>query len=95
MNKEIARQEKLRSDFHEKTVKEYGTESQLKLQKDKLLTEKLRIENSTGVTAAREAEQQRKRDAVIQQRESRDRYNAERKAKRLENPNKGKDELKL
>ena|GEM_PF-3985927 len=35
MQKEIAEQEKKRSDFHRKTVKEYGTESQLKLQKDK------------------------------------------------------------
>jgi len=39
----------------------------------------------------REAEQQRKRDEVIKQRESRDRYNAERKAKRLENPSKDND----
>ena len=92
MNKEIARQEKLRSDFHEKTVKEYGTESQLKSEKSKLLAEKTRIENATGVTAAREAEQQRKRDEVIQRHQDRDRYNAERKAKRLENPSVNKSE---
>jgi len=57
-----------------------------------LLAEKTRIENATGVTAAREAEEQRKRDAVIQRHRDRDRYNAERKAKRLENPSKGKNE---
>jgi len=93
MNKEIAHQEKLRSDFHKETVEKYGTESQLKSQKDKLLAEKTRIENATGVTAAREAEQERKRDEVIQRHQERERYNAERKAKRLENPDRGKDEL--
>jgi len=36
-----------------------------------------------------------KREAVIQQRESRDRYNAERKAKRLANPSKGKGEAEI
>ena len=53
--------------------------------------EKLRIENATGVTAAREAEQQRKRDEVIQRHQDRDRYNAERKARRLENPSNDKN----
>jgi len=62
-------------------------------EQSKLLNEKTRIENATGVTAAREAEQQRKRDEVIQQHQDRDRYNAERKAKRLENPSKRKNEL--
>ena len=64
-------------------------------QKDKLLAEKFRIENTTGITAAREAEQQRKRDEVIQRHQCRDRYNAERKVKRLENPNLKKDEASL
>jgi len=95
MQKEIAEQEKKRSDFYKETAQKYGAKPQLEKEKDRLLDEKLRIENATGITAAREAEQQRKRDAVIQQRESRDRYYAERKARRLENPSKGKDELKL
>ena len=92
MNKEIAEQEKKRSDFYKETKKKYGTESQLKSEKSKLLAEKTRIENATGVTAACEAEQQRKRDAVIQRNQDRDRYNAERKAKRLENPSRDKNE---
>ncbi|MCL2427056.1 MAG: hypothetical protein FWD05_12070 [Oscillospiraceae bacterium] len=58
-----------------------------------MLKEKTQIENATGVTAARELEQQRKRDAVIQQQQDRDRYNAERRAKRLENPSKNKSDL--
>jgi len=84
MNKEIALQEKKRSDYQKDTTKKYGTTWQLESDKSKLLKEKTQIENATGVTAAREAEQQRKRDAVIQQQQDRDRYNAERKAKRLE-----------
>jgi len=48
-----------------------------------------------GKGGTREAEQQRKRDAVVQRHQERERYNAERKAKRLENPSKGKEEPKL
>ena len=77
------------------TTKKYGTTWQLESEKSKLLKEKTQIENATGVTAAREAEQQRKRDAVIQQQQDRDRYYAERKAKRLENPNRGKNSPSL
>ena len=95
MNKEIAEQEKKRSDFQKETTKNYGTRPQLERAKDNLLAEKRRIENATGITAMREAEQQRKRDEVIRQRESRDRYNAERKSKRLTNPNRGKDEAEI
>jgi len=46
-----------------------------------------------SITAAREAEQQR--DEVVQRHQDRDRYNAERKAKRLENPNANKNEQRL
>jgi len=95
MNKEIAEQEKKRSDFQKETTKNYGTRPQLEKAKDNLLAEKRQIENSTGITAIREAEQQCKRDEVIRQRESRDRYNAERKAKRLENSSKGKNEAEI
>ena len=91
MQKEIAHQEKLRSDFHKETVEKYDTKPQLEKQKDNLLAEKLQIENAIGVTAAREAEQQRKRDEVIQRHQDRDRYNAECKTKRLVNPNRNKD----
>jgi len=69
----------INTTYYKDTEKQYGTRTQLESKKGDLLTEKLRIENATGVTAAREAEQQRKRDAVIQQRQDRDRYNAERK----------------
>jgi len=92
MNKEIANLENKRSDYQKDTKKKYGTTWQLESEKSKLLKEKTQIENATGVTAAREAEQQRKRDAVIQQQQGRDRYNAERKAKRLENPSVCKDD---
>ena len=91
MNKEIAELEQKRMEYYKDTEKQYGTRPQLEKEKDRLLTEKLRIENATGITAAREAEQQRKRDAVIQQRQDRDRYNAERKAKRLENSSRDKN----
>jgi len=93
MQKEIAEQEKKRSDFYKETKVKYGTESQLKSEQSKLLAEKTRIENATGITAAREAEQQRRRNEVVQRHQERDRYNAERKVKRLENPSKGKNEL--
>ena len=86
MNKDIATQEKKRSDYEKDTTKKYGTAWQLESEKSKLLKEKTQIENATGITATREAEKQRKRDAVIQRQQDRDRYNAERKAKRLENP---------
>ena len=95
MNKEIANQERKRSDYQKDTTKKYGTTWQLESEKSKLLKEKTQIENATGVTAAREAEQQRKRDAVIQQQQDRDRYNAERRAKRLENPSRDKNSPSL
>jgi hypothetical protein len=95
MNKEIAEQEKKRSDFYNETTKNYGTRPELEKEQSKLLAEKRLIENSTGITAMREAGQQRKRDEVIRQRESRDRYNAERKAKRLTNPCANRDEQSL
>jgi peptidoglycan hydrolase CwlO-like protein len=91
MQKEMAEQEKKRNDFYKEAKEKYGTESQLKNEQSKLLAEKTRIENATGVTAAREAEQERKRETVRQQHQSRDRYNAERRVKRLENPNVNKN----
>jgi len=95
MNKEIAEQEKKRSDFQKETTKNYGTRPQLEKAKDNLLAEKRQIENATGITAMREREQKQKRDEVIKQRQNRERYNAERKAKRLENPNRGKNEAEI
>ena len=95
MLKEIANQEQKRDAYQANAEKQYGTKSQLNKQLSKLLTEKKQIEDATGVTAAREQEQQRKRDEVIQQQRERDRYNAEQKAKRLANPFKNKNEPSL
>ena len=81
MQKEIATKEQQRLDYQKDTERKYGTRTQLEKEKDKLLTEKLRIENATGVTAAREHEQQQKRDAVIQQRESHIRFSRRLKCK--------------
>ena len=52
------------------------------------------MEDATGVTAAKERDIQQKRNEVIQRQQDRDHQNAERKAKRLANPNlsKGKNE---
>jgi len=95
MQKEISTQVQKRNAYQKDSEKKYGNKYQLEKEKSKLLIEKTQIENATGVTAARELEQQRKRDEVIRQHQERDRYNAERKAKRLENPNKGKNEPSL
>ena len=95
MKKEIAEKEKQRSDFYQENKAKYGTTPQLEKERSKLVSEKIRIENATGVTAERNRLQQEKRDAVIRERESRDRYTAERKAKRLANPSKDKDEASL
>jgi len=95
MQKEISAQVQKRNAYQKDSEKKYGIEYQLEKEKSKLLIEKTQIENTTGVTAARELEQQRKRDEVIRQHQERDRYNAERKAKRLENPSKGKNEPSL
>ena len=84
-----------RNSYEAETTKKYGTKPKLKNEKSKLLAEKKRIEDSAGVTAAREREQQQKRNEVIQQRQKRDHYNAERKAKRLENPIKNNHEHDL
>jgi hypothetical protein len=90
MLKEIATKEQQRNDYQKNAEKKYGTEYQLENEKDSLLMEKRRIEDATGITAARELEQKRKRDVAIRQRQERDRYNAERRAKELENPNRDK-----
>ena len=90
MQKEIAATEQKRNSYQAETTKKYGTRPQLEKQKSKLFIEKKQIEDATGVTADREREQQRKRNEVIQQQQERDRRNAERKAKRLPNPHKGK-----
>ena len=95
MQKEIAKIEEKRSDFYQENKVLYGTTAQLEKQRDKLVNEKIRIENATGVTAERNRVSQEKRDAVIQQRESRERYDAERRAKRLVNPSRDKDEASL
>ena len=86
MLKEISQKEKKRNDYQKDIERKYGTESQLETEKANLLVEKKRIEDATGVTAAREFEQQRKRDVAIKQRQERERYNAERKVMRLETP---------
>ena len=78
-----------------RTAKKYGTRPQLEKEKSRPLAEKERIENATGVTAAREREAQQKRIEAAQERQERDRYNAERQAKRLTNPSKGKNEPSL
>jgi len=95
MQKEIAKIEEKRSNFYQENKALYGTTPQLEKQRDKLVSEKIRIENATGVTAERDRVLQEKRDAVIKERESRDRYNTERKAKRLANPSRDKDEVSL
>ena len=95
MQKEIAKTEQQRDSYQDETTKKYGTRPQLEKQKSKLLAEKERIENATGVTAAKEREEQQKRNEAIQQRQERDRYNAKRQAKRLANPNKDKNEPSL
>ena len=51
--------------------------------------------DNRDTTVAREAEQQRKRDEVVQRHQGRDRYNAKRKVKRLERPNRDKEEQNL
>ena len=95
MQKEIKAEEQKRDSYEAKTTKKYGSKPKLKDEKYKLLAEKKRIEDSTGVTAACEREQRQKRNEVIQQRQERDRYNADRQAKRFENPSKGKNEPSL
>ena len=91
MLKEIANQEQKRMDYQKNAEKQYGARPQLNKELSKLYTEKKQIENSTGITAARELEQQQRRDEVIRQQQERDRRNAESKAKRLANTNKSKD----
>jgi len=95
MQKEISSQVQKRNAYQKDSEKKYGNKYQLEKEKSKLLIEKTQIENATGVTAARELEQQRKRDEVIRQHQERDRYNAERKAKRLGNPSKRRNEPSL
>lgn len=50
---------------------------------------------TTGITVARELEQQQRRDEIVRQHQARDHYNAERKANRQKNPNKNNDERGL
>ena len=90
-------QEQKRNSYQDDTIKKYGTKPQLDKEKSKLLIEKKRIEDSTGVTAARERDAQQKRDEVMRERQERDRQNAERQAKRLANPNlsKGRNDVSL
>jgi len=95
MLKEITTEEQRRNSYEADTTKKYGTKSKLEKEKSKLLTEKKQIENATGVTAAKEREEQRKRNEVIRLQQERDRYNAERKAQRLANPSKSKNEPSL
>ena len=95
MLKEISFEEQRRDSYEADTIKKYGTKPKLEKQKSKLLTEKKQIENSTGVTAAREREEQRKWNEALQRQQERDRYNAERRAERLANPSKRKNEPSL
>ena len=90
MLKEITTEEQTRDSYEDETTEKYGTKPKLEKEKSKLLAEKERIENATGVTATRERGEQRKRNEVIQQRQERDRQSAEKKAKRLSNPNPSK-----
>ena len=92
---EISAEEQKRNSYEADIAKKYGTKPQLEKQKSKLLAEKKQIENATGVTAAKEREAQQKRDEVIRQQQERDRQNAERKAKRLANSSKNKNEPSL
>ena len=92
MQKEIATTEQQRKSYVADTAKKYGNRTELVYKKSKLLAEKKQIEDSTGVTAAREREEQRKRNEVIGRQQERDRRNAESQAKRLANPSKGKNE---
>ena len=67
MQKEIANTEQQCDSYQAETTKKYGTRPQLEKQKSKLLSEKERIENATGITAVREHEEQRKRNEAMQQ----------------------------
>ena len=87
MLKEITTEEQRRDSYEADTTKKYGTKPKLEKEKSKLLAEKKQIEDATGVTAAKERDVQQKRNEVIQRQQDRDRQNAERKAKRLANPN--------
>jgi len=49
-----------RNAYQKDSEKKYGNKYQLEKEKSKLLIEKTQIENATGVTAARELEQQAK-----------------------------------
>jgi len=82
MQKEIATKEQQRDDYQKNAEKKYGIDYLLENEKDNLLIEKKQIEDATGITDAREHEQQRKRDAAIQKQQDRDRYNAERNRNR-------------
>ena len=95
MQKEISTEEQRRDSYEAETTKKYGTKPKLEKEKSKLLAEKKQIEDATGVTAAKERAIQQKRNEVIQRQQDRDRQNAERKAKRLANPSKGKNEPSL
>ena len=95
MQKEIDIQEQKCMDYQKDAEKQYGTRPQLNKELSKLLTEKRQIEDATGVTAAREYERQQKRKDATQQRQERDRQNAERKAKRLGNPSRNSHEPSL
>ena len=87
IQKEIAAQIQKRDSYEDETIEKYGTKPKLEKEKSKLLAEKKQIEDATGVTAAKQRDAQQKRNEVIQRQQDRDRQNAERKAKRLANPN--------
>jgi hypothetical protein len=81
-------QEQKRNSYKTDATKKYGTKPQLEKQKSVLLKEKKQIEDATGVTAARELEQQKKRDEVIRQHQERDRYKPEFDGKNMETASK-------
>jgi len=65
MQKEILAEEQKRDEYKNETAKKYGSTPQLENKLANLLKEKKKIEDSTGVTAAREREGQRQRDEAI------------------------------
>ena len=87
MQKEMIAEEQKRDSYEAEAMKKYGTKPKLEKEKSKLLAKKKQIEDATGVTAAREREQQRKRNEVIQRQQESNCQNAERKVKRLANLN--------
>ena len=95
MLKEISTEEQRRDSYKSEIRKKCGTKPKLEKEKSKLLAEKKQIEDATGITAAREHEEQQKWSEALQRKQERERYNAEMQAKRLANPSKNKNDISL